>query len=538
MQDGLTEHRPPLGLAALAPLQHRVFRWLWLTWLMANVSMWMNDVAAAWLMTSLAPSPVWVALVQTAATLPVFLLGLPSGALADTWDRRRYFLGTQLWIAAVALLMCAFVLLDAMTPGWLLALVFANGIGLAMRWPVFAALVPELVPRQQLPQALALNGVSMNASRILGPLLAGALIASLGSAWVFLLNACLACVSAVIIWRWKRPHTPSPLGREPFLSALRVGWQYVAQSPRLRVVYLHIALFFFHSTALMALLPLLALRMEGGNAATFTLLLATMGSGAILSALWLPRLRQRCSRDTLVWWGSALQSLAMAGVAVTPHLGWALAAMFLSGMAWIATANSLSVSAQMSLPDWVRARGMSVYQMALMGGAACGAAFWGQMASWTSVEGSIGLAAVSGIVAVTLAQRLVRERGLIEDPTPVRAWPAPVAQAAPGQGRVVVCIHYHIDPSRAEDFRQVMQDSRRSRLRMGARDWELWQDIADPGHFVERITDDSWNEHLRRFDRATASDAALRERKLAFHLGESPPEVIRYLAQSPHAKPH
>ncbi|WP_180683081.1 MFS transporter [Tepidicella baoligensis] len=525
----LTTRRPPLGLAALAPFEHAVFRVLWLTWLMANVSMWMNDVAAAWLMTSLAPSPVWVALVQTAATLPVFLLGLPSGALADTLDRRRYFLGTQVWIALVALTICTVVLLDAMTPSLLLALVFANGIGLAMRWPVFAAIVPELVPRQQLPQALALNGVSMNASRIIGPLLAGAIIAALGSAWVFLLNAVLACVSAVIIWRWKREHTPSPLGREPFFSALRVGWQYVAQSPRLRVVYLHIALFFFHSTALMALLPLLALRMEGGNAATFTLLLATMGSGAIVSAMLLPRLRQNVTRDTVVWWGSALQALAMALVAFLPSLVWSVPAMFLAGMAWIATANSLSVSAQMSLPDWVRARGMSVYQMAIMGGAAAGAAFWGQVASWTDVHWSVGIAALSGITAVTLAQRWFKERGLIEDLTPAKAWSPPTADSTPPPGRIVVCIHYHIDPARADDFRALMQESRRSRLRMGALGWELWQDIGDPGHFVECITDENWNEHLRRFDRVTASDVALRERKLAFHLGETPPVVTRYV---------
>jgi MFS family permease len=516
-------------LAALAPFEHRLFSLLWLTWLMANVSMWMNDVAAAWLMTSIAPSPLWVALVQTAATLPVFLLGLPSGALADTLDRRRYFLATQLWIAAVALVMCTFIMLDAMTPGWLLALVFANGIGLAMRWPVFAALVPELVPRQQLPQALALNGVSMNASRIIGPLLAGAIIATLGSAWVFLLNAVLACVSALIIWRWRRDQPASPLGREPFFSAMRVGWQYVSQSPRLLVVYLHIALFFFHSTALIALLPLLALRVEGGNAATFTLLLATMGSGAIISALFLPRIRQTLSRDTVVWSGSALQSLAMIIMALSASLWSSIAAMFLAGMAWIATANSLSVSAQMSLPDWVRARGMAVYQMAIMGGAACGAAFWGVVASWTDVHWSVGIAALSGLTAVTLAQRFVRERGLIDDLTPAQAWPAPATPAAPVPGRVVVCIDYQIDPTQADAFRTLMQDSRRSRLRMGALEWELWQDAADPGHFVERIIDENWNEHLRRFDRVTASDVALRERKLAFHMGESPPKVTRFL---------
>ena len=538
MSNSLPPSRPPLGLVALAPFQNRVFSLLWLTWLMANVSMWMNDVAAAWLMTSLAPSPVWVALVQTAATLPVFLLGLPSGALADTLDRRRYFLGTQLWIATVALCMCTVLLLDAMTPLLLLALVFANGIGLAMRWPVFAALVPELVPRAQLPQALALNGVSMNASRIIGPLLAGAIIASAGSAWVFMLNAVLACVSAVVIFRWKREHVPSPHGREPFFSAMRVGWQYVAQSPRLRVVYLHIALFFFHSTALMALLPLLALRMDGGTAATFTVLLATMGSGAIVSAMWLPRIRQSYSRDTVVWWGSACQALAMSAMAFLPSLIWAIPAMFVAGMAWIATANSLSVSAQMGLPDWVRARGMSIYQMAIMGGAASGAAFWGQVAGWTDVHWSVGLAALSGITSVTLAQRWVRERGLIEDLTPAQAWSPPAADITPPAGRVVIDIHYHVHPDQAEAFRTLMQDSRRSRLRMGARGWELLEDVAEPGHFVERITDESWNEHLRRFDRVTAADVALRERKLAFHQGDGPPVVTRYIVQTHHGRSH
>ena len=521
------------SLSPIAPLRLPVFRMLWTTWLMANICMWMSEVAAAWMMTSLTTKPLWVALVQTAATLPVFLLGLPSGALADNLDRKRYFLFTQLWVAAVATLLSVVIFLDVMTPPLLLVLIFANGIGMAMRWPVFSAIVPELVPRSQLPAALGLNGVSMNASRIIGPLVAGALIASAGSAWVFLFNALLSIGAAVIISRWKREHTPNPLGRERLGSAMRVGLQYVAQSYLLKGVLLRISIFFFHSTALMALLALIARGMQDGGAGTFTLLLAAMGAGAIASTAFLPRLRRRYSRDGLVLRGAAVQATAMAVMAVTHQLWIAVPAMFLGGAAWITVANTLSVSIQMGLPDWVRARGMSIYQMSIMGGSAAGAALWGQVATWTSVPVCLGIAAVSGISAMAAVNRWMPDAGLEDDLTPKRIFPAPSTSEPPGHGHVMVSIEYRVDPARAAEFRLLMlNESRRGRLRHGALSWELLHDINEPGRFVEVIVDESWTDHLRRFDRVTAADVALRDRKLAFHLGDEPPRVTRCLMET------
>jgi MFS family permease len=517
--------------SALAPLRRPVFRMLWFTWLAANTTMWMNDVAAAWLMTSLAPSPLWVALVQSASTLPVFLLGLPSGALADILDRRRYLMVTQFWVAGIASLVCLTVSMQWMTAPLLLAMTFANGIGLAMRWPVFAAIVPELVPRTQLPAALALNGVSMNASRIIGPLAAGAIIAAFGSAWVFALNAALSLMAGFIIIRWRREHKESPLGRERLGSAMRVGLQFVRQSGRMRAILLRIALFFFHCTALLALLPLVARALPGGSAGTFTVLLASMGSGAILAALSIVRIRSLMPLQQLLLAGTALQATAMVAVAYAPNIYVAVPGMFFAGTAWITVANSLTVAAQMGLPDWVRARGMSIYQMALMGSTAAGAAVWGQVATWTGIHHSLAIAAVTSVALMALAQRWVVDRGIEEDLTPSHVFKAPHAEAPPGTGRIQVNIEYRIDPARSAEFLQLMQESRRSRISHGARDWQLLLDLYDPGRVVEQITDESWTEHLRRFDRVTAADVQLRDRKLAFHIGDAPPVVTRFLIE-------
>jgi predicted MFS family arabinose efflux permease len=517
--------------SALAPLRNPVFRMLWATWMTANICMWMTDVAAAWMMTSLTTSPMWVALVQSAATLPVFLLGLPSGAFADILNRRRYFMATQFWIAVVASALCAVVMSGQLTPVLLLAMCFANGIGLAMRWPVYAAIVPDLVPRTQLPAALALNGVAMNTSRIVGPLAAGAIIASAGSAYVFLLNAALSVAAGLVIMRWKHEQAPSPLGRERLFSAIRVGVQYVRLSDPMKAVLLRIALFFFHSTALLALLPLVARGMQGG-AGTFTLLLASLGAGAIVTTLFLPRIRQRMSGETMVLRGTLLQAAAMAVVALAPNAWLAVPAMFVAGTGWIATANSLTVAAQLALPNWVRARGMSIYQMSIMGAGALGAALWGQVATVSSVATSLLVAAASGAVAMMIAHGRLAGRGQQDDLTPAGEFRLPEVAAPPGPGRVEMTIEYCIDPGRATEFCTLMQESRRSRLRQGALAWELLRDSAHSGRYVERIVDESWAEHLRRLSRITTADVALRERKLAFHIGSAAPVVRRFIGES------
>jgi MFS family permease len=521
--------------SAIAPLRAPVFRMLWLAWLAANVTMWMNDVASAWLMTSLTDSAFMVAMVQAASTLPVFVLGLPSGALADIVDRRRYFALTQVWVALVALLLAGLAFAGELTAPVLLGLTFANGIGMAMRWPVFAAIIPDVVPRHDLPAALALNGIAMNMSRVIGPIVAGALLASAGSPYVFLLNAMLSVFAFVLILRWRSEPRVSALPGERFLAAMRVGLQHVVQSPLMRSVLARIFLFFIQSTSLTALLPLIARDVHDGGAGTFTALLAAMGSGAIVTALvLLPRLRQSLGRDEFVRWGTCTHAAASMLVVLVPSLWVALPAMFVAGMAWISTANSLTIAAQMGLPNWVRARGMSIYQMALMGGSAAGAALWGYVANLTTVNISIIAASVIGPLALLATRRLSVGGVHDEDMSPARSATSigpPVIEIQPDEGPVMVTVEYLIDPQRAHDFHEVMQATRRARLRQGALSWGLFRDTSQPGRYIEYFLDENWIEHQRRMERFTASDVGLRERRLAFHLGSEPPRVRRYVAE-------
>ncbi len=517
-------------------MQSPFFRRLWLVSIVANLCLWMNDVAAAWMMTSLTEAPLMVALVQTATTLPVFMLGLPSGALADIVDRRRLFMITQFWVAGSATLLAFAVAMDAINPTLLLVLVFANGLGLAMRWPVYSALVAELVPRPQMPAAMALNGVAMNASRIFGPIIAGLLISAGGTAWVFTVNALLSVVTGLTILGWKRERKTSALPGEQFLGAIRVGVQYVRQSPRMLTVLVRTALFFGQAASLVALLPLIARSMPGASAHSYTLLLAAMGAGAIASAFLLPRWRARFAHDEMIKRGTWGHGAALLLAAVAPNMWLALPATFGAGLAFMAVANTIAVAAQMSLPDWIRARGMSVYQMALMGGSALGAAFWGQIATITSVRFSLVLAALAGLGALWLTRGRRLEDTPIEDHTPARRFTSPIPAWSfdAASGPVLTTIEYQIDPARADEFREVMERTRRRRLSRGLLSCELFRDSSDPGRFIEYMLDESWNEHLRRLERLTTVDEELLEQRLRFHIGAEPPIMNRSIADDRH----
>ena len=520
------------GNRAFSPLAVPVFRMLWLAWLASHVCMWMNDVAAAWMMTSLRPSPIWVAMVQAAATLPVFLLGLPSGAHADILDRRLYFLGTQIWLASVAVIMFLLTSSGLMTAELLVILTFLNGIGLALRLPVFAAIVPEIISRNQLPAAMGLNGIAMNASRIVGPLLAGAIIAFAGSPYVFALNALLSVCAALAILSWKRRKKVSALPGERFIGAIRVGLRYIRASSHFKPLLVRVSIFFFHTNAVLALMPLLATDLRGRDPHAFTALLASLGLGAILSVLVLQQLRSRFSTDRLVRYGSLIQAVAVAGIALVPSFWQTLVLMSINGMAWLVVANTLSVTAQMSLPDWVRARGMSVFQVALMGSSAVGALFWGQVAALTDVRMSLLLASISSVLLVLASIRVRVSLPPPEALNPVaRERPKAVGDIPRRAGPVVVLIEYKIDPGRRREFLAVMEETRRTRLQHGALSWELLRRSDDPAIYTEMMVDESWLDHLRHFDRITTYDIELRKRRLAFHVGPDAPVITRSVAQ-------
>jgi MFS family permease len=521
--------------SAYAPLRQPVFRALWLASLVSNLGTWLQNVGAGWLMTSLTPSPLPVALVQAATTLPVFLLALPAGALADVIDRRRLLLVAQGWMLVAAAALAAVTAAGVVTPWLLLALTFALGLGFALNAPAWQAVVPEVVPRAEVPAAIALNGVSVNASRAVGPALGGVLVAAAGPGAAFLLNALSFVAVLGVLLSWHRPATRSALPAEGLVGAMRAGVRYVRHAPAFRAVLVRAAAFVSGAAGLWALLPTVARESEEWGPIGYGVMLGSLGAGAVLGTLLLPALRQATSADAVVAGGTMLFAASAAGVALLPVFWARCLLLFPAGAAWLAVLTTLSSSAQLLLPAWVRARALSLYLLVFFGGMAAGSVLWGAVAGPLGVPRALVASAVWLVVGLAAGLRLRLPAGPPPDVEPAHhVSEAPTVPAADyARGPVLVTVEYRVPADRAADFRAAAGPLRAVRLRDGAVHWDLFQDVEDAERLVEVFLVESWVDHLRQHERVTDEDWADLAAARALHTGDRPPRVTHLVAASP-----
>ncbi|HXG50073.1 MAG TPA: MFS transporter [candidate division Zixibacteria bacterium] len=404
-ESGADSRLPAPLFAALTPLRRPLFRALWIASLASNIGTWMHEAGAAWLMTSLTESPVLVALMQTATTLPVFMLALPAGALADGADRRRVLLFTQGWMLAVAAVLGLLALADALTPWTLLAFTFALGAGAAVNAPAWQATMPVLVPREDLPSAVALTGMGLNLARALGPALGGAVVAALGPWAVFLLNAVSFSSVIAVLYRWRGPRPKSNASTEPVLASIAAGVRYVPRVPALRAVLVRTGLFVPFASALWALLPAVARHEMKLGSMGYGILFGCLGLGAAAGSFILPQLRRTLPWDRLTAGMTAVFAAALAGLAVVRHAPGLALVMAAGGAAWITVLVSLNVATQSAAPTRVRARALAVYLLVFQGAMAAGGAFWGAVAEHAGSRAALLLAAGGLVASLALARR-------------------------------------------------------------------------------------------------------------------------------------
>ncbi|MFT7837922.1 MFS transporter [Saccharothrix sp. BKS2] len=515
--------------SAWSPLRRATYRALWLAQFASNIGTWAQTVGAQWFMGDLGGSELQVALVQAATTLPVFLLVVPSGAIGDILDRRRVLIAGQglMLVGAAALVVLAGS--GAATPVTLLAMIALMGVGQALTMPSFQAVQPELVPREEIPQAALLNGVNMNVGRAIGPALGGVLIAAVGPEATFAFNAVSFLGVLLVLWRWRRPSDHRPLGAEHVTTAVRTGARYVRSSPLFARVLARCVLFVVFGSGLWALLPALARGPLGLDAGGYGVLLGCVGLGAIGGAFAVPRLLRRIGKNPLVTLATCAYAAATALAGLTGVVAVAVPAMFVVGAAWIAVLSTLNATAQVLLPAWTRARALAYYQLMLMGGQAFGAVVWGALASALDVRAALLAPAVAMVlVALVAARRLpLTDRGL--DTSPASLWDAPpeVADADADAGPVLVTVRWRVAGERAAEFAEAMRKVERSRRRTGATLWGLFRDSEDPGLFLETFTVATWQEHLRQhLERGTGVDVEVERAARALADGEP---VVRHL---------
>src|SRR5215471_6460576 len=502
---------PPWGA-----LRYQVFRWLWIATVVSNVGTWMYNAASGWLMTSLDPSPLIVSLVQVANSLPLFLLALPAGALADMTDKRRLILALEI---LTTLLSAAFALLISMhivDPPLLLLFAFVLGALAALEAPAWQAMVTLLVPGPALPSAIAINSLGINISRVIGPAITGAIILGLGIAAPFWLDAFsnAGVIAVLLLWRPQRPKTLAGLPSERLTGAIRAGVRYARYNRELRATLVRAIGFFLFASAYWALLPLLARSQLHGGPGLYGTLLAAIGAGAIGGALLLPRARARAGPDGVLMLGEAgtAAALLLFGLAQQPWV--ALIACLLAGVSWISVLATLNVSAQTVLPDWVRGRGLAAYVTVFFGTMTVGSALWDLVAEHLGLASAHYLAGAAALLALWITRRWRLHSGPAADLTPSMHWPEPVLAAGnqDDAGPVLVTVEYHVAAEHREAFLAAIVPVARERRRDGAYEWHIFHDSAHPERMLETFLIDSWLEHLRQHQRVTRADRALEER--------------------------
>jgi MFS family permease len=526
---------------ALVPLRNGTFRTLWLASVVVWLGTWLQNTGAGWLMTTLAPQPLIVAMVQAATIMPVFLLALPGGAMADIVDRRIFLIGTQIWTVSAAILLAVLTLTGEMTAIWLLVLTFMIGIGAALTQPAWSAIIPELVPREDLVGAITLNGIGFNLTRAIGPALAGFLILLGGSGLTFSLYAVsiFAVIGALLMWRRERRFTGLP--REHLLSAMRAGMRFVRNTPAIQHAMIRTIAYSIPASAPWALLPLYVRRDLLLGPGMYGVILGMMGVGGVTSGMLLPIVRGRFSRGATVAICSLFSCAGMAIIGLAND--WVLAAfgMLLFGVGWTSAYATIQAAAQLVCPPWVRARSLSIYQLAQNGALTIGSFAWGWVGGYIGLHNTFLAASAVGLVLMLLA-RFAPIESLSAVPLPPALEPvqgpeAPAAELVPllrnARGRVMETVHYRVSPEQRGEFLRLMQEVRHVRGRSGALFWQVYEDVAHPEGWLEVWSMESWTDHLREKTRLSEDDKQLLARLNVFQVATERPQ--RYLAVDPHS---
>jgi MFS family permease len=527
----LVAEKHPTGFE---PLKGPVFRNLWIAATISNLGGWMQDTAGTWLMTVLTPSPLLIALMQTAASLPVVMLGLLAGATADIFDRRRLLIFWQAWMLGAVALLSLLTFFDIISPWVLLILTFLLNIGTAMNSPAWQAIMPELVPREQLPDAVALNSAGFNLARALGPALGGLTVAAFlhpgrGAAWTFLLNSLSFVGVILVLYQWKRnPLFKSALPAERIYGSMRAGLRYVQFAPALKAAFGRVFLFTIFVSAVWALLAVVAARDLHQGALGYGILNGSMGLGAVIGATSLPRVRRRFSADMIIAASSSVIAGALLVLAFVRYPLIIIPVLLMAGFSWTSAMSTMNLAVQVSAPSWVQARALGMYQMIFSGGMALGSVIWGLVAEHFSTPVALAAAAGGLIVTLPFSLRLHVMRGEQPDFTPYRSRllaPQLLVEPELWEGPVRIMIDYHIDLADYNEFVHAIHELRDVRMRDGAVRWGIFQDANDPQHLNETFVMESWIDYLRQRERFTASDLTIRDRVVSFHRGDEPPHI-------------